>query len=249
MFFLVSFVSPVQTRPWPLLTTRAECLSSKYLVPLYQIACGTLGTEPAALDKHLELVTLRAANWGAILMFDDADVYVQEKENLDNLERKALVSVFRSHLGRSEALIFLATNSHARPDPAFASHMHFGLSFPKLTPAKQQNIWCAQLGRMGLSEANLVTLREFIRYRLENIESDDGWHLDLNGRQIQNCLDAAVAIGKREQDKGVVDSLQEHHIKQVITRGNEFRAFVRRFSGCGYGGGLVVNLTSDPAGS
>jgi len=233
-----------------LLTTRAECLSSKYLVPLYQIACGILGTEPTALDKHLELVTLRAANWGAILMFDDADVYVQEQENLDNLERKALVSTFRSHLGRSEALIFFATNSHARPDPAFASHMQFALSFPKLTLAQQQNIWCAQLGQMGLSKANLSILCEFIRDRLETVKSDDWWHLNLNGRQIQNCLGAAVAIAKRDRDKDDVDSLQEHHIEGVITRGNEFRVFVRRFSECGYGDGLVVNLTSDlPAGS
>ncbi|GAB1317901.1 ATPase AAA-type core domain-containing protein [Madurella fahalii] len=227
----------------------AECLSGKYGIPLYQISCGILGTEPTALDKELQVAILRAANWGAILMLDDADVYLQERDP-NQLERNALVSTFLYHLDRSEALVFLATTYRARPDKACLSFTHFALHFPDLTFAQQQNIWCHLLSQMSLDIGDRAILEEFIRYRLGKLDANETpsqekgnqkrpWHQNMNGRQIQNCLRAAMAIAKREQvnNTAAVIRLKEDHIKKVLGFGTEFRKYVQDLGNAGRCGG------------
>lgn len=62
-----------------------------YERPLIAITCGDIGTNPDVLEAKLEDVFRRAEEWGAVLLLDEADVFLAER-NLESLERNALVS-------------------------------------------------------------------------------------------------------------------------------------------------------------
>ena len=72
-------------------TLTAECVADSFEKPLYQVTCGDIGTSPAHLESRLEEIFDYAVTWGAILLLDEADVFLQERDYL-NLQRNALVS-------------------------------------------------------------------------------------------------------------------------------------------------------------
>lgn len=59
--------------------------------PLYMVSAGDLGTDPARLEKKLSDMFQEAAKWDAILLLDEADVFLQDRD-YENLTRNALVS-------------------------------------------------------------------------------------------------------------------------------------------------------------
>ena len=61
------------------------------------LTCGDLGTEPNDLEKRIRETFTQATRWGAVLLLDEADVFLQERDVRD-LKRNALVSVFRESL-------------------------------------------------------------------------------------------------------------------------------------------------------
>ena len=72
-------------------TLTAECVAESFEKPLYQITSGDIGTDPSQLEYKLDEIFEYTTNWGAILLLDEADVFLQERDYL-HLERNALVS-------------------------------------------------------------------------------------------------------------------------------------------------------------
>ena len=60
---------------------------------LPQISAGELSTRAAQLEEQLSVIFQIASHWNAILLLDEADVYM-EARSPQNLDRNALVSVF-----------------------------------------------------------------------------------------------------------------------------------------------------------
>ena len=58
---------------------------------MYQVTCGDIGTNPERLEDKLEEIFDYAVTWGAILLLDEADVFLQDRD-YENLQRNALVS-------------------------------------------------------------------------------------------------------------------------------------------------------------
>ena len=62
--------------------------------PLYTVNCGDFGYEPKLVEKNfLEILEL-AASWNAIIMIDEADVFLEQRSTRD-IVRNALVSGLR----------------------------------------------------------------------------------------------------------------------------------------------------------
>ncbi|EED41573.1 ATP-dependent Zn protease, partial [Enterocytozoon bieneusi H348] len=59
--------------------------------PLYALTCGELGTDPVETDQILRRIFIRAKSWNAILLLDEADVFLAKRERND-LQRNAFVS-------------------------------------------------------------------------------------------------------------------------------------------------------------
>ena len=72
-------------------TLTAECVADSFEKPLYQVTCGDIGTSANLLEERLDEIFDYAVTWGAILLLDEADVFLQERDYL-HLERNALVS-------------------------------------------------------------------------------------------------------------------------------------------------------------
>lgn len=73
-------------------TFSAEATSEHVKQPLYLIGAGDLGTTAADLDRELEKVFEVATAWKAIVLVDEADVFLEQR-SLHDLERNAMVAV------------------------------------------------------------------------------------------------------------------------------------------------------------
>ena len=85
-------------------TLTAECIADLYERPLYSVTSGDIGTDPRFIEEELHKIFTYAANWNAVLLLDEADVFLAER-NLEDLSRNALVSgefsrVFQSYTSR-----------------------------------------------------------------------------------------------------------------------------------------------------
>ncbi len=61
-------------------TLTAEAVAEVTKRPLYAVSAGELGTDPEKVDKQLTLVLDLAHRWSAILLLDEADVFLQERD-------------------------------------------------------------------------------------------------------------------------------------------------------------------------
>ena len=80
-------------------TATAEAVALKWKKPLFPITCGDLGYSAEALEKSLNEIFRLAHHWGCILLLDEADVFITQRERQD-LKRNALVS------GKNRSLCF-----------------------------------------------------------------------------------------------------------------------------------------------
>ena len=86
-------------------------MAEKQKCPLFTISCGDLGTEPETLEVKLKTVFQYAVTWKAILLLDEADIFLQERD-VHDVKRNALVSIFLRELEYFDGILFV------RPLPA-----------------------------------------------------------------------------------------------------------------------------------
>ena len=74
-------------------TLTAEGISEMLKCPLYMVSAGELGTDPARLEHELQKILDIAHSWGAILLLDEADVFLEKRE-VHDIHRNALGKLF-----------------------------------------------------------------------------------------------------------------------------------------------------------
>ena len=90
-------------------TLTAESVAELAQRPLYRVTCGDIGTDPENVEKYLESVLYIGSMWNAIVLLDESDVFLEEREKTD-LQRNALVSVFLRVLEYYEGILILTSN-------------------------------------------------------------------------------------------------------------------------------------------
>jgi hypothetical protein len=65
--------------------------------PLYIVGAGELGTDPSTLDTALTKIFSLIPAWNAVVLIDEADVFLEER-SVANVERNAMVAVFLRQL-------------------------------------------------------------------------------------------------------------------------------------------------------
>jgi SpoVK/Ycf46/Vps4 family AAA+-type ATPase len=88
--------------------------------PLYCVSAGELGTDAKTVDKALIQILELAQTWKAVLLLDEADVFLFQRSSSD-VVRNALVSIFLRQLEYYQGILFLTTNMIAQCDAAFES--------------------------------------------------------------------------------------------------------------------------------
>lgn len=129
-------------------TLTAEVFAERNRRPLYVLEMGELGTNLADVEKNLQRIFARATRWNAVLLFDEADVFLAKRADAD-LERSAIVGVFLRLLDRYEGLFFLTTNRADSIDPAFASRVTIKIDYPELDQEARARVWKMMFEQAG----------------------------------------------------------------------------------------------------
>ncbi|KAJ6022069.1 hypothetical protein N7540_007573 [Penicillium herquei] len=74
-------------------TLTAESIAEVMKVPLYVLSAGDLGSNSSDVEYNLNDIMGLVPRWGAVLLIDEADVFMEARENTD-LKRNELVSIF-----------------------------------------------------------------------------------------------------------------------------------------------------------
>lgn len=74
-------------------TLTAESVAEVMRVPLYVLSAGDLGTRASTVEENLKDILRIVPKWGAVLLLDEADVFMEARNSTD-LARNELVSIF-----------------------------------------------------------------------------------------------------------------------------------------------------------
>lgn len=74
-------------------TLTAESVAEVMKVPLYVMSAGDLGMDANDVERNLEKILKAVPRWGAVLLLDEADVFMEARDATD-LTRNGLVSIF-----------------------------------------------------------------------------------------------------------------------------------------------------------
>lgn len=189
------------------------------------VTCGDLSTDPDVFEQRLCEIFLRAKNWNAILLLDEADVFIGAR-GLGDLRRNAIVSIFLRYLEYSEVFFFMTTNQLNKLDMALESRIHMAIPFHPLYLDDQKAIWKDSILRLkgSIPEDDVRNLVDFINYRLE--ELDGGVYTKMNGRQIRNCVSAALTLARAKESR---PNLDWSHIRRVLQLGRRFADFMQDY--------------------
>ena len=130
-------------------TLTAEVYSEIIQRPLYRVHSGQLGLSVASMETTLKEILTRAQRWGAVMLIDEADVYIKRRE--DDLTMNAVVGVFLRVLEYFNGLLFLTTNRVDDIDEAIISRCIAMIRFHPPSRDDRRRIWGVMAEQFGLA--------------------------------------------------------------------------------------------------
>ncbi|MCJ7747854.1 MAG: ATP-binding protein [Desulfobacterales bacterium] len=161
-------------------TLTAEVYAEAEQKGLYSVQCSQLGTDPEYLEDELLKIFTRTQRWGAVLLLDEADVYVRSRGS--DLDQNAIVGVFLRVLEYQNNVLFLTTNRPDDVDDAIASRCVARLNYKIPNAEDQTKIWRV------LADVSNVNIDDGI---IRQIVVDNP---DLSGRDVKNLLKLACLV-------------------------------------------------------
>jgi cytidylate kinase len=182
-------------------TLTAEAMSEHMRLPLYSVSTGELGMAAAGMENELNKVLELSTRWNAVLLLDEADVFLERRADND-IQRNSIVSIFLRRLEYYRGIMFLTTNRIRSFDEAFRSRIHVAIQYPDLDTKARQSIWTNFLRRA----------KETYRYGVdfEEAQVEGLAELALNGREIRNIVKSAQLLASRSKE-----SLKKKHVEIV----------------------------------
>ncbi|KAI6089961.1 P-loop containing nucleoside triphosphate hydrolase protein [Hypoxylon rubiginosum] len=178
-------------------TLTAEAIAETAQMPLYSVSSGALGHEASKIHDRLSKILKLAGHWKAVLLLDEADVFLAQRTTTD-IERNAIVSVFLRELEYYQGILLLTTNQAEVIDEAFQSRIHLSLQYPSLDTAARLKIW----------ENFMANARQYKSIKVDVGQSDLRILAEtpLNGRQIKNTISIAVKIAATSEPHTITAS-------------------------------------------
>ena len=139
-----------------------------------QVSAGELGHDPKTLEDELNRISQRAHHWKALILLDEADVFVQAR-SMDS-HHNARVSVFLRKLEYHRGIMFLTTNRVRDFDGAIQSRITLALKYGSLNMTTRKQLWIGFLEKA-------VTAHGAAKCGFKDLERLA--EKDLNGRQVR----------------------------------------------------------------
>lgn len=210
-------------------TCTAECVAELTHRPLLSLTSGDISTSMSAssVERNLHYFLELGERFGALVLLDEADVYLEERRARD-LRRNGLVSVFLRALEYYRGVLFLTTNRVEAFDSAFTSRIHVALHYRRLNDDDRRRVWMHNFERLERDSAGKCYVPQSAREYA--FESEDMKALRWNGREIRNGLQTAVALAETEAVENGVETatLTDKHLRAVVKMSSGFREFLRK---------------------
>jgi len=177
-------------------TLTAESVAQMTGKPLLSVGVSDIGIQGDKVEMNLQKVFALAGIWEAVLLFDEADVFLEARGEGDNdLRRNAMVSVLLRVLEYYDGILILTTNRMRSLDIAVQSRIHLAIKFTELTPDQKKSIFTSFLDQLANKNHvdNYPDIKDWV--------SDEAGRLDFNGRQIRNVVSTALGIALAENRK------------------------------------------------
>ncbi|KAF0470661.1 P-loop containing nucleoside triphosphate hydrolase protein [Gigaspora margarita] len=165
-------------------TLTAECVAESLKRPLWVLDAHELGMDPVTLEDNLSKTLEIGYTWNAILLLDEADIYLERRSTSD-LKRNMMVCVFLRLLEYYKGILFLTTNRGKNFDDAIRSRISLFLHYPTLSKDDKLNIWKNFVRRANLS---LEVNEQLIEH-------------ELNGREIRNIFHISRMIADSREEE------------------------------------------------
>ncbi|KAM0252157.1 hypothetical protein ACHAQJ_007815 [Trichoderma viride] len=160
-------------------TLTAEAVAEVAKRPLIVVSSGEMGSNVVTVERSLKAEIDLAEAWNAVLLLDEADVFMAERDDA-HIERNTVTSVFLRELEYYRGIILLTTNRLTSIDSAFQSRIHFCFHYDDLDLSAKAQVWKTFLTKAEATEGIRVDITEEQRQTLAL--------RDLNGRQIKNIV-------------------------------------------------------------
>lgn len=191
-------------------TLTAEAISEYQKRPLYRVTAGDLDLDSKKLERELSEILDLATRWKAIVLLDEADVFVEER-TLHNLLHNTLVSVFLRLLEYFQGVMILTTNRVKVFDDAIKSRIHLGIKYDDLNKDARMKIW-----RTFIDKADSIAEVEK-KSTITPKQLEDLGHRKCNGRQIKNTVRIAHALAASQNV-----SLGHEHLITALDANEDF---------------------------
>jgi len=175
-------------------TLTAEVYSEIIQRPLYRVHSGQLGLNVAEMEKALKDTLIRAQRWGAVMLIDEADVYIRRRN--DDLSSNAVVGVFLRVLEYFNGLLFLTTNRIDDIDEAIISRCIALIRYYPPQRADRVKIWQVMTEQFGLAVAP------------ELIEELADAFPDATGREIKGLTKLAAKFCQQKRVAATLDAFK-----------------------------------------
>lgn len=192
-------------------TLTAEGIAEFLEKPLYSVSVGELGIKGGDVERSLTQILDMAHTWGALLLLDEADVFLEQRTATD-VARNALVSIFLRMLEYFQGILFLTTNRVEVFDPAFASRIHIGLRYGALDLRARKSVWRLFIQKVRDLKDQGVEVEELGEEEMKRLAG-----FELNGREIKNAVRTAQSVALIEGER-----LGMRHFLQVLLVGEVF---------------------------
>ncbi|KAL8957512.1 MAG: hypothetical protein Q9193_005236 [Seirophora villosa] len=195
----------------------AECVAKATSKPLFTVGVADIGTDSKTVEDKLNKLFSLAAEWDAVLLIDEADVFMEQRGSTDStLERNALVSVLLRVLEYYEGILILTTNRVLSFDVAIQSRIHLGVMFHDLDEKQTRSIIEVHLAKQ-IHKLTVAELDVFAQLAAAAV---------LNGRQIRNVISSAEAMVNGRKSKQITWD----DIKSVLNQTKEFQQSLQDYS-------------------
>ncbi|KAF5357305.1 hypothetical protein D9758_005893 [Tetrapyrgos nigripes] len=153
--------------------------------PLWMIGAGDLGTTAASVDSVLSNIAELALRWKAVVLLDEADIFVEKRTSHD-IKRNAIIAAFLRRLEYYPGILFFTTNRVEVFDHAIQARIHVSLYYQHLDANTKGCLWYAFLRRTDMKE-------EVHPYDIKLLSE-----AVLNGREIKMIVKTQATIAFHE---------------------------------------------------
>ncbi|KAH8885985.1 P-loop containing nucleoside triphosphate hydrolase protein [Thozetella sp. PMI_491] len=207
-------------------TLTAETIAEATGRPLYVVSVAEVGLNATNAERNLLAHFDLATRWKAILLMDEADVFLETRDATSTETRNALVSVLLRVLEYYKGILILTTNRVKAIDIAVISRIHLAVHYSDLNEEQVHRIFKYFLDRIDkASISDRAAIDSFIEIM--------GSSYRFNGRQIRNVVAGALAAAQNELESkklGADGRLTQKHLKLLCEMTRTFQEQLREYT-------------------